>query len=68
MTSILVICSGLSVIFVMVKPDKVYGVNVPSGRIPQEIKNNRYPRTYYPNTQRLAKDEMRKEKPWYEEG
>ena len=44
---------------VQAKPDKVDGVNVPSGRIPQEIKNNKYPRTYYPNTERLAKDEMR---------
>jgi len=44
---------------VLAKPDKVDGVNVPSGRIPQEIKNNRYPRTYYPNTEKLGKDEMR---------
>ena len=41
------------------KPDKVEGVNVPSGRIPQEIKNNRYPRTYYPNTEKLGDKEMR---------
>jgi len=41
------------------KPDNVDGVNVPSGRIPQEIKDNKYPRTYFPNTERLAKDEMR---------
>jgi ribonuclease Z len=41
------------------KPDYVDGVSVPSGRIPQEIKNNRYPRTYYPNTEKLGKDEMR---------
>ena len=43
----------------LAKPDKVDGINVPSGRIPQEIKNNRYPRTYYPNTEKLGKDEMR---------
>jgi ribonuclease Z len=41
------------------KPDYVDGVSVPSGRIPQEIMNNRYPRTYYPNTEKLGKDEMR---------
>ncbi len=41
------------------KPDKVAGFNVASGRIPQEIKNNRYPRTYFPGTERLGKDEMR---------
>ena len=41
------------------KPDNVDGVNVPQGRIPQEIKDNKYPRTYYPNTERLAKNEMR---------
>jgi ribonuclease Z len=41
------------------KPDKVDGVNVPGGRIPQEIKNNKYPRTCFPGTERLAADEMR---------
>jgi len=41
------------------KPDTVDGFNVPSGRIPQEIKEDRYPRTYYPNTERFAKNEMR---------
>ena len=41
------------------KPDEVDGINVPSGRIPQEIKDNKYPRTYYPNTERLGKAEMR---------
>ena len=44
---------------VFAKPDKVDGENVPSGRIPQEIKNNRYPRTYFPSTEKLGKDEMR---------
>ena len=44
---------------VLAKPDNVDGINVPEGRIPQEIKNNRYPRTYYPNTERLGKEEMR---------
>jgi ribonuclease Z len=41
------------------KPDKVDGINVPSGRIPQKIKDNRYPRTYFPGTEKLAKNEMR---------
>ncbi len=41
------------------KPDQVDGVNVPFGRLPQEIKNNRYPRTYYPNTERVGANEMR---------
>ena len=41
------------------KPDRVDGVNVPEGRIPQEIKDNRYPRTYFPNTEKVAADEMR---------
>ena len=41
------------------KPDKVDGINVPSGRIPQEIKNNNYPHTYYPNTEKIGKKEMR---------
>jgi ribonuclease Z len=43
----------------LAKPDNVDGFNVPSGRVPQEIKDNRYPRTYYPNTEKLGKDEMR---------
>jgi ribonuclease Z len=41
------------------KPDKVDGMYVPSGRIPQEIKDNRYPRTYFPGTERLGQKEMR---------
>lgn len=41
------------------KPDTVDGVTVPEGRIPQVIKDNRYPRTYFPNTERLGTDEMR---------
>jgi len=41
------------------KPDKVDGINVPSGRIPQEIKNNNYPHTYFPGTEKVGKDEMR---------
>ena len=41
----------------LAKPDKVDGFNVPSGRIPQEIKDNKYPRTYYPNTEKLGKSE-----------
>jgi hypothetical protein len=41
------------------KPDKIDGNNYPVGRIPQEIKDNKYPRTYYPNTEKIGKDEMR---------
>lgn len=41
------------------KPDNVDGVNVPAGRIPQEIRDNNYPRTYFPGTERLGKNEMR---------
>ena len=55
-----VFCSSLLVgTIALAKPDKVDGVNVPSGRIPQEIKDNRYPRTYFPGTEKLAKGEMR---------
>jgi ribonuclease Z len=56
---LIVLSSSLLSTPVLAKPDKVGGVNVPFGRIPQEIKDNRYPRTYYPNTEKLAKDEMR---------
>jgi ribonuclease Z len=41
------------------KPDVVDGLTVPSGRIPQFIENGRYPRTYFPNTERLGNAEMR---------
>lgn len=57
--SIVVFCSVLSSSSALAKPDKVDGINVPSGRIPQVIKNNKYPRTYYPNTEKLGKNEMR---------
>ena len=55
---IVVFCSSLLNITAQAKPDNVDGVNVPSGRIPQEIINNKYPRTYFPNTEKLANDEM----------
>lgn len=45
--------------YALAKPDTVDGVTVPSGRIPQVIKNGKYPRTYFPNTERLGKREMR---------
>ncbi len=41
------------------KPDAIDDINYPSGRIPQEIKNNKYPHSYYPNTERVGKAEMR---------
>ncbi len=55
----LVFCANLLSTAALAKPDKVDGENVPFGRIPQEIKENRYPRTYFPGTEKLAKDEMR---------
>ncbi len=59
--TVLVVVLGLSLWASLspAKPDKVDGVTVPSGRIPQVIKNGRYPRTYFPNTERLGKREMR---------
>ena len=54
-----VACIILLSITTHAKPDKVDGVNVPSGRIPQEIKDNKYPRTYFPGTERVGKNEMR---------
>jgi len=53
------LCFILTAGIVSAKPDKVDGENYPSGRIPQVIKNNKYPRTYYPNTEKLANNEMR---------
>ena len=46
--------------FSVAKPDKVDGINVPSGRIPQEIKNNKLSQDVLsPEQRRLGKDEMR---------
>ncbi len=56
---VVLFCSSLLSVTAQAKPDKVDGVNVPSGRIPQEIKDNKYPRTYFPGTERVGKDEMR---------
>ncbi len=56
---LVVVCSSLLIATALAKPDKVDGVNVPSGRIPQEIKNNKHPRTYFPGTERVGKNEMR---------
>jgi hypothetical protein len=56
---VMAFCSSFMSVSVQAKPDKVDGVNVPSGRIPQEIKDNKYPRTYYPNTEKLGSAEMR---------
>ena len=60
-TSIIIglICLASAAGITWAKPDKVDGLNVPSGRIPQEIKDNKYPRTYFPGTERVGKDEMR---------
>ncbi len=41
------------------KPHKVDGENYPAGRVPQKISNNRYPRSYFPNTEKLGPAEMR---------
>jgi ribonuclease Z len=54
-----IFCSSLLSITVQAKPDKIDGSYYPGGRIPQEIKDSNYPRSYYPNTEKLGKDEMR---------
>jgi ribonuclease Z len=51
--------SVLTTLETFAKPDSVDGQNVPEGRIPQEIKGNKYPRTYFPGTEKLGKREMR---------
>ena len=48
LTAVFMLISSPSLLFA--KPDTVGGENVPSGLIPQEIKNNKYPRTYFPTT------------------
>ena len=35
------------------------GERFPDGYTPMEIKNGKYPRAYYPNTEKLAPDELR---------
>jgi ribonuclease Z len=54
-----IFCSSVLSVTAQAKPDKIDGNNYPGGRIPQEIKDNKYPRTYYPNTEKIGKDEMR---------
>ena len=44
---------------ILAKPHSFKGENFPEGRFPQEIKDGKYPRTYFPNTEILGKDEMR---------
>ncbi len=55
----IIVCGALFNLNSFAKPDKVDGFNVPEGRIPQEINDSRYPRTYFPGTEKLGKDEMR---------
>ncbi len=55
----IIVCGALFNLNSFAKPDKVDGFNVPEGRIPQEISDNRYPRTYFPGTEKVGKDEMR---------
>ena len=43
----------------LAKPENVDGYNVPQYRKLQTIENNQYPRSYYPNTEKLGADEMR---------
>ncbi len=57
--AVAVFCWTMSGAVAQAKPDNVDGINVPSGRVPQEIVDNRYPRTYYPNTEKLGAAEMR---------
>jgi ribonuclease Z len=57
---ILSLICGLSIVnSAFGKPDEVKGVNVAEGRVPQEIRDERYPRTYFPGTELLGKGEMR---------
>jgi ribonuclease Z len=55
---VLVMSVGFSMTL-LAKPDKVDGMNVPCGRIPQEIVDNRYPRSYFPGTEKIGPEEMR---------
>ena len=53
------LCSFVLPALVQAKPDNIDGLNVPEGRIPQEIVDNKYPRTYFPGTEKLGANEMR---------
>jgi ribonuclease Z len=55
----LVCLSFIAPAFLYAKPHEIDGVNYAQGRVPQEIKNHQYPRSYFPGTERLGKDEMR---------
>ena len=55
----LLIATNPLITSVQAKPHKVDGENYASGRIPQEIANGKYPRSYFPGTEKIGKDEMR---------
>jgi ribonuclease Z len=54
-----VVAISLATSLTLAKPDNVDGYNVPQNRKLQMIENNQYPRSYYPNTEKLSEDEMR---------
>ena len=54
-----IFCSFVMTASAQAKPDKVDGANVPEGRVPQVIVDNKYPRTYFPGTEKLGENEMR---------
>ena len=56
---VVIVVTALVGVNVLAKPDKVDGENVAAGRIPQEIVGSRYPRTYFPGTEKVGADEMR---------
>ena len=41
---------------VFAKPNKVDGKNYPEGRCPQQIINGKYPRSYFPNTEKIGEE------------
>ena len=56
---VLLIATSPLIRSVQAKPHKVDGENYASGRVPQEIKNGQYPRSYFPGTEKIGKGEMR---------
>ena len=54
--AVLVLLVASTAILAQAKPRKEGGEYYPEGRYPQKVKDAKYPRTYFPNTEKLAKE------------
>ena len=57
--AVLVLLVASTAILAQAKPRKESGEYYPEGRYPQKVKDAEYPRTYFPNTEKFGRNEMR---------